>query len=596
MRRIRFAFVTVIALTLVACSTSVAPVVQPSASTVQVVAVETVTRTPPVTSGPVDLPVATFELATQAPIQSVVVATETGVPATVAPSSPTSESATVSSARATSANNPRTYVSEDGDWVIKYPADLLHVEKLAGGETTLFISQDRSTFVAVDRFRGTSDAYGNTGEGVRNSSRDLLARIYGRPVKQALPVGGLAAPWRTGVDFTTDKGSKGQALYQMRSLGQNNFQFYGVVYGYKAANEARMLPLLRAARDSFTLKPTSPQPPATTFDMVFEGSIGQDNKLQMRLRRNGTNLSGSYFYERVKNKTGVRQDLRLEGTVESGGGVLLKEFNGDAQTGVFKGTLTPAEPGDKSPLKIAGAWSTADGSKTFPFTLVAQRWTLRDGVTLASKTKNEESATPKLTIETRFPVIEGSTNAAETAFNQQVDALVAQETSSFKTDATENARQSPPMANDTGSGIRIDYTITAASGRLVSVLFDVSIYMAGAAHPNQHFVTLTYDLAGNKRLTLADLFKPGVDYLPIVANRCIETLKQRGKTPEDVESGASAKPENYRNWNISPQGLEIAFDPYQVASYAEGPQRVVIPIEALKNIIDPAGPAAQLMK
>ncbi len=70
--------------------------------------------------------------------------------------------------------------------------------------------------------------------------------------------------------------------------------------------------------------------------------------------------------------------------------------------------------------------------------------------------------------------------------------------------------------------------------------------------------------------------------------------------PRDIgfqgfELGATAAVQNYRNWNITPNGLMITFDEYQVAPYAAGPQTVVIPYKALGQILEPDGPLASLL-
>ena len=57
-----------------------------------------------------------------------------------------------------------------------------------------------------------------------------------------------------------------------------------------------------------------------------------------------------------------------------------------------------------------------------------------------------------------------------------------------------------------------------------------------------------------------------------------------------VASGAAPEEKNYKSWNITREGLEVTFNPYQVASYAEGPQVVVVPYVVLKDLIDPNGP------
>ena len=61
-----------------------------------------------------------------------------------------------------------------------------------------------------------------------------------------------------------------------------------------------------------------------------------------------------------------------------------------------------------------------------------------------------------------------------------------------------------------------------------------------------------------------------------------------------IESGASARADNFEAWTITRKGLWITFDPYQVAAYAGGPQHVLVPYAALKDIIKTDGPVGRL--
>jgi hypothetical protein len=114
--------------------------------------------------------------------------------------------------------------------------------------------------------------------------------------------------------------------------------------------------------------------------------------------------------------------------------------------------------------------------------------------------------------------------------------------------------------------------------------------LAQTAHPYHYTITYTYDLAGNRPLALSDLFQPGSAYLERIATEAVEQLTAREILlfPE----GAIPTEENYRNWNITPEGLLITFDEYQVAPYAAGPQTVTIPYSELADLINPAGPLA----
>ena len=63
-----------------------------------------------------------------------------------------------------------------------------------------------------------------------------------------------------------------------------------------------------------------------------------------------------------------------------------------------------------------------------------------------------------------------------------------------------------------------------------------------------------------------------------------------------IQKGAAPELTNYDNWTITKKGLGITFDPYQVGPYAAGPQHVLVPYSALKEIIKPDGPVGQFVK
>jgi hypothetical protein len=153
-----------------------------------------------------------------------------------------------------------------------------------------------------------------------------------------------------------------------------------------------------------------------------------------------------------------------------------------------------------------------------------------------------------------------------------------------------------------GSDITIGYEVALAKDDLIGLEFTVSSYSAGAAHPNSYTEVVNFDLKNGKLLKLADLFQPGSKYLQTLSTYCIQDLKKQAKGPdamldEDwIQRGAAAELTNYDNWTITRKGLAITFDPYQVGPYAAGPQHVLIPYAALKDIIKPDAPAGQFVK
>ncbi|HWT02515.1 MAG TPA: RsiV family protein [Pyrinomonadaceae bacterium] len=148
-----------------------------------------------------------------------------------------------------------------------------------------------------------------------------------------------------------------------------------------------------------------------------------------------------------------------------------------------------------------------------------------------------------------------------------------------------------------GSYYESEYVVTLAANDLVSVAFGVSTYGEGAAHPNHNTLVFNYDLRSGRQLKLADLFKPNSGYLKVISDYAVKDLAAQHEPDADMDwirEGAGPKDENFQSWNLSPKGLEITFDAYQVASYAAGPREVVIPLSALKDVIDPNGPLGRM--
>jgi hypothetical protein len=142
----------------------------------------------------------------------------------------------------------------------------------------------------------------------------------------------------------------------------------------------------------------------------------------------------------------------------------------------------------------------------------------------------------------------------------------------------------------------VDYILVSQSDELWSLKFDISFYSDGAAHPGDYSLTLNHDLGQSRELALGDLFLPNSNYLEAISNYCIAELGKQPFFDGAFTDGANPTAENYRNWNILPEGLMVTFDTYQVGPGAAGPQMVVVPWDQLSAVIDPQGPLGGLVK
>jgi hypothetical protein len=353
--------------------------------------------------------------------------------------------------------------------------------------------------------------------------------------------------------------------------------------------------------------PTQQAPPVTTVTeqqaaaggitpaqevKYFRGSIGSALGLQMKLIREGQKLIGSYYYQKIGKK------IDLRGTIDQANNVTLEEFDDKGKpTGVFKGLWNIDEDGL---IAIAGNWTRPDGGKKAVFSLHQEPIEFSGPVEIAGKQIKENNKKLNYEIDVEYPQITGSTNPAAEKFNQQAKAVVTEEVRSFRSAMVDSAAEE--IETTTGSDLGIGYTVGFANDNLISIDFGVGSYYRGAAHPNTHSRVLNFDLKNGKALRLADLFKADARYLQVVSDYCIKDLRKQSKAKEDmldeesIQSGAGANAKNYQSWTIKKQGLGINFDSYQVGPYVAGPQFVLVPYSAIKDIIKPDGPIGSFVK
>jgi hypothetical protein len=236
---------------------------------------------------------------------------------------------------------------------------------------------------------------------------------------------------------------------------------------------------------------------------------------------------------------------------------------------------------------------------------------------LVTRESEDNDENLNLATHIRAPVIEGAQVSFAQDFNQEVQSLA---------DAELNVKGSLggiPL-EDPGGFIQVGYQVTSAPGwqgiqpntfsgenpgartpdqivfhgghDILAVVFFASDYLGGA-HPGDHHDVINYDLSEAKVLSMGDLFKPESDYLEAISGYSIQELKKNQEVLfPNFEAGASPKKENYAAWSITPKGLLVIFEEYQVAPYAAGPQYVLVPYAILEDILDPDGPLAQFAR
>jgi hypothetical protein len=333
---------------------------------------------------------------------------------------------------------------------------------------------------------------------------------------------------------------------------------------------------------------------AQTGDKYFFRGTIANLSIEMQLLRDGEKLTGTYFYPRIG------KNISLTGTVDKDNNVLLNEADESGkQTGIFKGKWqTAADSPDPSIYEIEGKWSKPDGSKQTEFTVTQQPYQFTGSVQVTAKVIKDANKQKLYSVNAEYPQLDGDSHFD--GFNKETRALITKDIAAFKTSETTGDAAGPsdlPGENQT-STFDAGYDFHLANDSLISVAFTEGTYSRGAAHGNSLTQVINYDVKSGKKIALADLFKDKSKYLSVISSYCQKELRDRAKKPdamvleELIDPGAGPRADNYRAWNITKKGLWITFDPYQVAAYAAGPQYILVPYSALKDIIKPDGPIA----
>lgn len=136
------------------------------------------------------------------------------------------------------------------------------------------------------------------------------------------------------------------------------------------------------------------------------------------------------------------------------------------------------------------------------------------------------------------------------------------------------------------SGLNITYSLPFKSKNVYSVLFQISIYHRGAAHPSNTVAVLNF--INGHQVSLSDLFRPEVNYLQPIADFCSKKMTDKNFSDKKwMEEGTKPTDKNYRNWSFAPNGIHVIFDTYQVAAYVYGPQTVEIPLSQISTLVKP---------
>ncbi|MEM1243864.1 MAG: RsiV family protein [Pseudomonadota bacterium] len=202
------------------------------------------------------------------------------------------------------------------------------------------------------------------------------------------------------------------------------------------------------------------------------------------------------------------------------------------------------------------------------------------------------------TAKIHYPLLQSENAQQAKVFNDKIEKTLTTIVNGFKNDLARpkdllklQSQDAPLSAGSNSLDVNYD-AFYVKNKDILSIRFLVSVFYYRSAHPLSYFFTLNYDLNNQQFLKLADLLPE--HYLSILQSivrpvliKDITRVNGQRLSPfqlKAIQDGTQAKPINYRNWNLTPNGLLINFDPYQVGAYALGPRYVLINYAKLKSI------------
>jgi uncharacterized protein len=150
-------------------------------------------------------------------------------------------------------------------------------------------------------------------------------------------------------------------------------------------------------------------------------------------------------------------------------------------------------------------------------------------------------------------------------------------------------------AVDSGADASVLVTLSSVSPSLVSATVSELCY-SGGAHPNHGSVAFNWLLKEGRGLTAADVFEPKSGWDQWLAKRVEAQVHQT-----QLKAGGEDNPKDFDrvtklpllvqdpgHWELSPKGLKVFFNPYEIACYACTPEPVILRWSELKPYLNPA--------
>jgi len=161
-----------------------------------------------------------------------------------------------------------------------------------------------------------------------------------------------------------------------------------------------------------------------------------------------------------------------------------------------------------------------------------------------------------------------------------------------------NGQNLTPVVEGQPSTLDGQFTIGLCSPTLLSLRFEVTEYVTGAASTFELVSGLNFAVSTGTVIQLTDLFTSSAAALPVLSSQA-QTLLLADPDLGGVLSWPSSPPMSFFEtcWVFTTAGLEFTWNQGQIAASAAGAPSVTIPWTdpSLHSVISTSGPAAEFL-
>jgi len=340
---------------------------------------------------------------------------------------------------------------------------------------------------------------------------------------------------------------------------------------------------------------------AANFSKTFVGYVN-NVPLKLQLTNNNDQLNGSFAYKNNFENSYIPDYKYIFGKAEND--VITLNTNAGEKTNVsFEGKLlvSPAKNG-MTHYELKGIWQ--DKMHLINQAVELKQLDLNSDINNPIVTQLQTSKSDKNFYNTSvsYPLFTGKNlTPEELHINAAITSFISKRVIAFEKSTIESNEQNNYKGLDSdANAFEINSMVTNSHPGLLSIRFMIFESNYRAAHPHTDYASLNFNTKSGEVISLADLFKPGSDYLKVISNMIrlelvkklypnVKVINLKDPDIEWIYEGTKPNADNFRVWNVYEDNLMITLPAYQVAAYVYGVQTIMIPFSKLKTILKPDG-------